>query len=121
MWGKGPFWGMYQRMTVTRPLTENRFGFPWTTRTVLARVTETQVGNPFILTLSAKGHDVVTAMGGRNLSLIAGGVADLTYSGWPGLPVIGHLSLPEPAASAQLAAGAIALLAIAGIRAVTSR
>jgi hypothetical protein len=85
MWDKGPFWGMYQQMTVTRPivgtqklvtmvtknfgsvfgpLTENRFGFPWTTRTVLARVTETQVGNPFILTLSAKGHDVVTAMGG---------------------------------------------------------
>jgi hypothetical protein len=133
--GKGPLWAAYKTMTVTRPkvgkqrlitmVTGNlginfpaaynyNFGFPWTTMTVLARNTGTVAGAPRITTLTAKGGDTVTAMGKRNLSLVAGGVAravlgpEISHT-----PDIAQLYLPEPGRAAQLAAGALALLGIA--------
>ena len=82
----------------------------------------TNFGNPFILTISAMGHDVLTAMGARNISLVAGGVSDLQVGPFTlPKPVIAQLTLPEPRFAAQLAAGAIALLVIAGSRARTRR
>src|SRR5439155_15404807 len=113
---KGPLWAAYKTMTVTRPKVGkqklitmvtgylgNQFaahysynwGFPWTTMTVLARHTGTQIGNPIISTLTAKGGDTVTAMGKRNLSLVTGGVARSLVGPliWQ-FPVIGQMYLP---------------------------
>ena len=139
MLGKGPLWGAYKTMTVTRPVvgmqklitmvTGNlgnnfpaaynyNFGFPWTTKSVLARNTGTVAGNPHITTLTAKGGDTVTAMGKRNISLVTGGVARAVIG-----PIIsntsevGQMYLPEPSRVAQLVAGAFALLGIAAWRA----
>jgi hypothetical protein len=138
MLAKGPLWAAYKTMTVTRPkvgkqklitmVTGNlgsnfpaaynyNWGFPFTTRTVLARNTGTAAGNPKITTLTAKGGDTLTAMGKRNLSLVAGGVARSVIG-----PAIAHVAelnqmyLPEPSRAAQLVAGAFALLGIAAAR-----
>jgi hypothetical protein len=138
---KGPAWAFYKTMTIDRPKLGNQklitmvtgnlgiifpaaynynFGFPWTTRTVLARNTGTQAGNPRITTLTAKGKDTVSAMGKRNLSLVAGGVAHSVIGPLiANTPEIGQMVLPEPTRAAQLAAGALALLAIAAMRART--
>jgi hypothetical protein len=84
---------------------------------VLARNTGTVAGNPRITTLTAKGGDTVTAMGKRNINLVAGGVAHTVIG-----PVIantaeiGQMYLPEPSRVAQLAVEALALLAIAAAR-----
>jgi hypothetical protein len=139
MLAKGPLWAAYKTMTVTRPkvgkqklitmvtgFLGNNFpaaynynvGFPFTTMTVLARNTGTAAGNPVIVTLTAKGGDTVTAMGKRNLSLVAGGVARAVIG-----PAVSHtpemvsMYLPEPSRAAQLFAGAFVLLAIAASRA----
>ena len=139
MLAKGPLWGAYMTMTVTRPVvgmqklitmvTGNlgnnfpaaynyNFGFPWTTKTVLARNTGTVVGNPNIITLTAKGGDTVTMNGKRNISLVTGGVARAVIG-----PIvnntaeIGQMYLPEPSRAAQLVAGAFALLGVAAWRA----
>jgi hypothetical protein len=142
-WSKGPLWKKHKSAIVTRPAVgkqklvtmvtsflgsnfgagvEYRWGFPWTTRTVLVRETTTHFGNPFVLTISAKGHDQITGMGGRNISLVAGGVSMLKIgpADLP-TPVIAQMTLPEPGAAAPLVAGAIALFAIAGIRARARR
>jgi len=138
MLAKGPLWAAYKTMTVTRPkvgkqklitmVTGNlgnnfpaaynyNFGFPWTTKSVLARNTGTVAGNPRITTLTAKGGDTVTAMGKRNISLVTGGVARAVIG-----PVIantaevGQMYLPEPSRAAQLLAGAFALLGVAAWR-----
>jgi hypothetical protein len=135
---KGPLWAAYKTMTVTRPkagkqklitmVTGNlgsnfpaaynyNFGFPWTTKTVLARNTGTAAGAPRITTITARGGDSVTPMGRRNLSLVAGGVARLVIG--PTLnhvPGIAQLYLPEPGRSSALGAGALALLGIAALR-----
>jgi hypothetical protein len=140
---KGPVWAMYQTMSVDRPkvgfgydklitmvtgFLGNNFpaaynynvGFPWTTRTVLARNTGTALGNPRTSTLTAKGGDTVTAMGKRNISLVTGGVARAVIGPViANTPEIGQMVLPEPTRAAQLAAGALALLAIAAMRART--
>jgi hypothetical protein len=136
---KGPLWAAYKTMTVTRPKVGkqklitmvtgylgNQFaahysynwGFPWTTMTVLARHTGTQIGNPFISTLTAKGGDTVTAMGKRNLSLVTGGIARSIVGPliWQ-FPEIGQMYLPEPDRITQLLAGALGLLAVAAHRA----
>jgi hypothetical protein len=139
MLGKGPLWGAYKTMTVTRPkvgkqklitmvtgFLGNNFpaaynynvGFPWTTMTVLARNTGTVAGNPKITTVTAKGGDTVTAMGKRNINLVAGGVARAVIG--PAIshaPEIGQMYLPEPGRAAQLVAGALGLVAIATWRA----
>jgi hypothetical protein len=89
------------------------FGFAFTTGTVLARNTGKDVqNNPVVVTLTGMGSDVVTAMGARNISLVAGLVTgvDLLASETPSL---NQMFLPEPGAPAQLAAGAVVLLAIA--------
>jgi hypothetical protein len=137
--GMGPVWAFYKTMTIIRPkigvqklitmvtgFLGNNFpsgvnsnvGFPWTTRTVLARNTGTQAGNPKVTTLTAKGGDSVTAMGRRNISLVAGGVAHSQFG--PLLvntPEIAQMVLPEPSRGAQLAAGILALLVVATRRA----
>jgi len=132
---KGPLWGMYQSMSgritmvslylgMNFPnVTNSNFGFPFTTMTVLARNTGTFAGNPHITTLTAKGGDTVTAMGKRNLSLVAGGVARSnvgtvtpTASNNTGVAEIAQMYLPEPGGAASLAAGVVSLLAIAAAR-----
>jgi hypothetical protein len=139
MLAKGPLWGAYKTMTVTRPkvgkqklitmVTGNlgnnfpaaynyNFGFPWTTKTVLARNTGTVAGNPNIITLTAKGGDTVTAMGKRNLSLVTGGVARAVIGPITNnTPEIAQMYLPEPSRAAQLVAGAFVLLGVAVWRA----
>src|SRR4029079_6510866 len=94
------------------------FGFPWTTRTVLARNTGTLAGNPRITTLTAKGGDTVTAKGKRNISLVAGGVARSNLMpASSNIPEIAQMYLPEPGGAASLVAGAGALLIVAVLRA----
>ena len=132
----GPLWGMYMasskgRITIVSiylgmnfpKATNSNFGFPFTTRTVLARNTGTFAGNPRITTVTARGGDTVTAMGQRNLSLVAGGVArSSTYTATPAaatmsnVPEIAQMYLPEPGGAASLFAGAAALLAVAASR-----
>jgi hypothetical protein len=140
---KGPLWGAYKTMTVTRPKVGKQklvtmvtgflgsnfpaaynynFGFPWTTMTVLARNTGTQAGNPKVTTLTAMGGDTVSAMGKRNLSLVAGGVMRAVIG-----PVIavgaemGSMYLPEPSRASQLFAGVVGLLAVAAWRGRSTR
>jgi hypothetical protein len=56
-------------------------------------------------------------MGKRNISLVAGGVARAVIGpARTNTPEIGQMYLPEPAGSAQLAVGALALLAVAAAR-----
>jgi hypothetical protein len=121
-----PIVGMQKLITmVTGNLGSNfpaaynyNFGFPWTTKSVLARNTGTVVGNPNILTLTAKGGDTVTAMGKRNISLVTGGVArSLIGPITSNTPEIGQMYLPEPSRAAQLVAGAFVLLGVAAWRA----
>jgi hypothetical protein len=98
--------------------TNFAWGFPLTTRTVLVRDYLTRT-----TTLTAKGGDVITAMGARNLSLVAGGLAVAKFSGIAPqhTPEILSMMLPEPGKALQLAAGIAALLAIAGWRSRRSR
>ena len=110
---------------VTGTLATNKnFGFPWTTGTVLARNTGTDVrGNPVVVTLTGKGTDYVTGMGGRNIQLVAGAVAavDLLGSETPALNQMFLKLAPEPRASAQWLAGVAVLLGIALRRSRTLR
>jgi hypothetical protein len=79
------------------------YGLPFTTGDVLIRGDSS--------TITARGFDAVTAMGARNISLVAGGIA---YSGTAGAwsPRLGQMVLPEPG-SAALLAGAMMLVALA--------
>ena len=98
------------------------WGFPWTTMTVLARNTGTQAGNPKVTTLTAMGGDTVSAMGKRNLSLVAGGVMRAVIG--PVIAVgaeIGNMYLPEPSRASQLFAGVVGLLAVAAWRGRSAR
>ncbi|MGH8513835.1 MAG: hypothetical protein ACREV8_07815, partial [Gammaproteobacteria bacterium] len=89
------------------------FGFPFTTGTVIARNTGTSIQkNPEVNTLTGMGSDVVTSMGARNISLVAGGVAGVDEIAGE-LPILDQIFLPEPDAWARLAAGIAGLLAIA--------
>jgi len=127
---KGPVWGMYQAsamgqitmvsfylgMTFPKVYNYNR-GFPWTTKTVLARNTGTFAGNPRVTTLTAMGGDDVTAMGKRNISLVAGGVARSVIGPLiSNTPEVAQMYLPEPGGALSLCAGTFALLAIAASR-----
>jgi hypothetical protein len=91
------------------------WGFPFTTMTVLVRVTGAKT-----TTLTGMGFDkrgTPTAMGNRNISLVAGGLAVATLAPpigqLPGTPEIASMFLPEPAKTAQLVAGVAALLGVA--------
>jgi hypothetical protein len=127
----GPQWGKYMVSgnglittvnnylgKVFPPANNYNRGFPWTTMTVLARNTGSFAG-PKDTTITAKGGDTVTAMGDRNISLVAGGMAQ-SVLGAPVQPTpeIGQLflHLPEPGRAAQRLAGALALLAVAAAR-----
>jgi hypothetical protein len=132
----GPVWGMYMASSMGKitmvslylgmyfPAAKvTNYGFPFTTMTVLARNTGTVAGNPKITTLTAKGGDTVTAMGRRNINLVAGGVArSNTLSSTPvanntaNVPEIAQMYLPEPGNTVSLLAGALGLLAIAASR-----
>jgi hypothetical protein len=99
--------------------TNFNFGFPFTTRTVLVRNTG---GTPArTTTLTGMGYDkrsMTTAMGNRNISLVAGGlaVARLVGAADQPTPEIMSMLLPEPNGSMQLVAGVAALLGIAAWR-----
>ncbi len=142
MLASGPFWGMYKLGTVTRPIVGMQklitmvslpltamfpaqvnfnYGFPFTTRTVLARNTGTNVGNPAVTTISAKGFDVATGMGGRNISLVAGGVAATSIGTQTPNMAQMLLTLPEPGRALQLLAGVVGLLGVAVWRSRTGR
>ena len=92
------------------------YGFPFTTGTVVAR----NFGSLGTTTLTARGGDTVTAMGARNISLVAGGVAYAPIPFDTGSPNITQVMLPEPGA-AGLLAGTAALLWIAASRATRSQ
>jgi hypothetical protein len=101
---------------VTVTVNKN-FGFAFTTGTVLGRNTGKDIqNNPAIVTLTGMGSDVITAMGARNISLVAGGVSgvDLLSSETPNMV---QMFLPEPGAPVQRIAGVVALLGIAVWRA----
>ena len=105
----------YPVMAAAVGLLNMNYGFPFTTGTVLVRNTGTTFfKNPLVVTLTAKGGDTVTAMGDRNISLVAGAVA------WTDLdtatPTLNQLFLPEPAAHVQCWAGVVVLLGIAAWR-----
>jgi hypothetical protein len=138
----GPLWNMYMLGMVTKPIVGmqtlitkvtsylfpylggdnyNR-GFPWTTGTVLARNTGTVAGNPRATTLSAMGGDTVTAMGKRNISLVAGGMANAVIGPLnSNTAELGQMYIPEPNRAAQLLAGVAALLGIAAWRSRQAR
>ena len=121
----GPHWGMYQatlsgKITMVSfylgmnfpPANNYNIGFPFTTMTVLARITGERA-----TTLTAKGGDTVTAMGKRNISLVAGGMARAVWGPFIGnLPEIAQLYMPEPGRASQLFAGVLGLHAIAASR-----
>jgi hypothetical protein len=139
---KGPVWGVHTRMTVTPgPIvgpqklitmvafpagtfpsgTNFNFGFPLTTGKVLVRNYFTRT-----TTLTAQGYDkrgTPTAMGKRNLSLVAGGlaIARLVGAADQMTPEIMTMLLPEPGATLQILAGVGSLLGIAVWRARRSR
>jgi hypothetical protein len=142
MLGMGPLWGGYMIGTVTRPIVgmqmlvtmvtgyvgpvfpaaiNYNYGFPFTTMTVLARNTGTALGNPAVTTISAKGFDVATGMGGRNISLVAGAVAATSLgTNTPNMSQM-LLTLPEPGRTAQVLAGVLGLLAVAAWRSRNAR
>ncbi len=96
--------------------TNINYGFPFTVNTVLARNTGKVFGQAMVTTITATGKDTVTAMGARNLSLVAGGLAHVVQL-TTNTPGIAQLELPEPGNTAQLLAGIAGLLGIAGWRA----
>jgi hypothetical protein len=142
MLAPGPLWLGYKLGYVTKPIvgkqklvvTVNMFfgnvfpaainynyGFPFTTGTVVGRNTGTALGNPAITTISAMGSDMLTGMGGRNISLVAGALAATSLgTQTPNIAQM-KLFLPEPGAALQMLAGALGLLGVAAWRARSTR
>jgi hypothetical protein len=109
--------------TMATVASNKNFGFPWTTGTVLARNTGTDIQlQPVVVTLTGMGTDYITGSGGRNIQLVAGAVAgvDLLSSETPTLNQM-FLKLPEPSRSAQWLAGVVALFGIAAWRSRRAR
>ncbi len=112
--------------------TNMNWGFPFTTGDIIVRGTGTAGGMFAGQTVTAMGFDKATTMlpdvksvggmtvmvpGGRQIQLVAGGVAQSPLSqGNNGTPNYTIVRLPEPARAMQLVAGAIALLAVAAWR-----
>jgi len=126
---QGPLLG-YQRVitdlgVVGLPLGPGaayNWGFPWTTRTVLVRNTGSVLGQARNTTFTAVGYDTVTAMGARNISLVAGAIQVGRVPGVGDVPLssMGRMWLqlmPEPGGSSGLLAGALCLVGIAVWRA----
>ncbi len=94
--------------------------FPWTTGHVIVRQTGmTAGGMNNAATISAKGGDVVTSMGVRNIQLVSGKLTTSVIGGVPSSTsgTIARMSLPEPGGALPLLAGVVGLIAIAARRA----
>jgi hypothetical protein len=102
------------------PQQNQKFGFPLTTGTVIARDTNPSALGPPVVTLTAMGGDVLTAMGARNISLVTGTLARLSILGIKTAGVA-HMFLPEPSRTGQLLTGVGALFAVAIWRSRRSR
>jgi hypothetical protein len=93
------------------PLTANAANtahLPFTTGTVLARNTGTQLGNPNIVTFTAKGNDTRTSMGVGNITLVAGGMnASASGANAPTVDIMKLTFAPEPGAFLMLVAGGL--------------
>jgi len=103
---------------------EFNYGFPFTTKTVLVRRAGTYLGNPRVSTITAMGSDMLTELGGRNISLVAGGIGLTTLLGnTTQTPEIASmlLNLPEPRGVAPMLACALGLIALARWRSHTAR
>ncbi len=97
--------------------------FPWTTgRVIVRRTGMTTAGRVDVFTISAAGDDSVSAMGARNIQLVAGKLTTRVVSGSLVFNDVGvaqqSLSvMPEPATGVACLAGAVALLGLAARRA----
>ena len=105
-----------------RPLLGSQMvdGFPFTTGTVVVRRTGQSPGpamSPATLTLTAAGGDSVTKLGARNITLVAGSLANYSNVAAEDDVGLNQIALPEPSAQLQWWTGAIALVAIAAWRA----
>lgn len=104
--------------------TEFNYGFPFTTKTVLVRHAGTFLGNPRVSTITAMGSDMLTGLGGRNISLVAGGIGITNLLGnSTQTPEIASmlLNLPEPGGVVPMLACALGLIALARWRSHTAR
>jgi hypothetical protein len=98
------------------------WGFPFTTGNIIVRGTGGNgMGGAVNQTVTAMGFDTTTAMGQRNIQLVAGGVAQSNIQGPNGTPNYTIVRLPEPGAAMQLLAGVAGLLAVAVWRARKAR
>jgi hypothetical protein len=93
------------------------FGFPFTTGDIIVRGTGSDaVGGIAGQTVTAMGFDTMMAATPngvtRNIQLVAGGFAKSDIQGNNGTPNYTVMRLPEPGATMQLVAGAVALLGI---------
>lgn len=101
------------------PGTNQAFGFPWTTGTVLVRNTgNTALGAPNLQTLTAMGSDARTAAGGTgNITLVAGGLTNTSFhQAVPNLGIMRLTFLPEPGTLLQLASGVVGLAGLGLVR-----
>ena len=100
------------------------WGFPFTTGQIIVRGTGKTPGGKAGGggTLTAKGFDQAATMitgigvpvpGGRQLQLVAGGVAQSNIQGPNGTPSYTIIRLPEPRRSLQMLAGVLCLLGVA--------
>lgn len=89
-----------------------KFGFPLTTGTVIARGTNPPALGPPVITQTVMGGESVTAMGARNISLVAGSLSQLDILGVRSSG-IQQMFLPEPSRAGQLVGGVVALLGVA--------
>jgi hypothetical protein len=137
---KGPLYFMYMLTTkntpkyavvatVMTPLgpgpagINKNWGFPFTTGQIIVRGTGSTAGKaPAGQTVTAKGFDKAATMltgiapavpGGRQIQLVAGGVAQSNIQGPNGTPNYTVIRLPEPGRTLQMLAGVAGLLAIA--------
>jgi hypothetical protein len=97
--------------------TNKNWGFPFTTGQIVVRGTgSTSKKGVNAVTLTEKGFDTMTAMGQRNIQLVAGALSQSNIQGPNGTPDYTVLRLPEPSRALQLFAGVAGLLAVALFR-----
>ncbi len=94
------------------PDTNTNIGFPWTTGTVYAFNTGTNLGQPVTTLLTAMGSDARNALGSGFITLVAGGAANRIQSNqqFANIDVV-SFNLPEPGSTLMLGAG-IALVGL---------
>jgi len=110
--------------------TNMNWGFPFTTGDIIVRGTGSNgFGGANGQTVTVMGFDKATTMlgltkgmasvmvpGGRQIQLVAGGVAQSNIQGPNGTPNYTIIRLPEPARVMQMLGGAAALLVVAALR-----